>query len=111
MRSYTAEEVEACCHSFELNSEAAQQDFVVNSCKRQRTSIELKPGGSDIDVTPDSLEEYHITISTRTCTVSVGVFICLSRQCGPLAHHTVYCPPKYSPPRVLKWTVQTSGGT
>ena len=57
------------------------------------------------------LVRYHITTSTHTCTVSVGVCICSSRQCGPLAHHTVYCPPKYSPPRVLKWTVQTSGGT
>ena len=58
MRSYTAEELEACCLSFELSSEAVQQDFVVDSRKRQRTSIELKPGGSDIDVTPDNLEEY-----------------------------------------------------
>ena len=62
MRSYTAEELEACCLSFELNSEAVQQDFVVDSRKRQRTSIELKPGGSDIDVTLDNLETYVVAV-------------------------------------------------
>ena len=90
MRSYTAEELEACCLSFELNSEAAQQDFVVNSCKRQRTSIELKPGGSDIDVTPDSLEEYlQLYAQHQRSTGSSGSFKSRSmrcaRDCGRLA--------------------------
>ena len=37
----------------------------------------------------------HITISTHTCTVSVGVLRYLSGQRGPLVHHSVHCLPKY----------------
>ena len=35
-----------------------QQKFVVNAHTRQLVSIELKPGGANIEVTPDNVEEY-----------------------------------------------------
>jgi len=58
MRGYTAAEVERCCLSFEVDSEVAQQDFVVDGSKRRRVSVELKPGGANVDVRADNLDEY-----------------------------------------------------
>ena len=56
MRGYTAEELEACGVTFEIDAD----DLVVydDSAKRRPASIELKPGGAEIDVTHENLEEY-----------------------------------------------------
>ena len=43
---------------FADDTEVGQQDFVVDASKRRRASIELKPDGANIEVTPDNLEEY-----------------------------------------------------
>ena len=58
MRGYSAEVLEATGLTFEHDTEVVQQDFVVDANKRRRVSIELKPGGASIEVTPDNLEEY-----------------------------------------------------
>ena len=53
----------------------------------------------------DVCEGTRITISARTCTVSMDVLSYLSVQCGPQAHPTVHCLLKYRPRRLLKCTV------
>ncbi len=58
MRGYTAEVLQATDLTFALDTEVGQQDFVVDASKRRRVSIELKPDGANIEVTPDNLEEY-----------------------------------------------------
>ena len=59
MREYSAEVLQQCSLTFALDTEADQQDFVVDADKRGRIStIELKPDGANIEVTPDNLEEY-----------------------------------------------------
>ena len=56
MRGYTAEELEACGVTFEIDSD--ESVVYDDSAKRRRTSIELKPGGAEIEVTRENLEEY-----------------------------------------------------
>lgn len=56
MRGYTAEELEACGVTFEIDAD--ESVVYDDSAKRRRTSIELKPGGAEIEVTRDNLEEY-----------------------------------------------------
>ena len=58
MRGYSAEVLQAADLTFALDTEMGQQDFVVDANKRRRVSIELKPDGANIEVTPDNLEEY-----------------------------------------------------
>ena len=58
MRAYTAEVLQAIDLTFALDTEMGQQDFIVDASKREQASIELKPGGANIEVTPDHLEEY-----------------------------------------------------
>jgi hypothetical protein len=58
MREYSAEDLQAIGLTFERDTEMGQQDFVVDANKRRRVSLELKPGGANIEVTPDNLEEY-----------------------------------------------------
>ena len=58
MRGYSAEVLQQCGLTFEHDTEMGQQDFVVDASKRQQVSIELKPDGANIEVTPDNLEEY-----------------------------------------------------
>jgi len=58
MRGYSTEVLQQCGLNFALDTEVGQQDFVVDASKRPRVSIELKPGGANIEVTADNLEEY-----------------------------------------------------